>query len=173
MAITGEELKRKRLELQMTQQDFAGGIGITREMLNMMETGKRGVSRATELLYNEFLKSEMVSHGTPKKTPDVIDQGEYVELLKKYNSILEERDQLKEQLNSLKKDTEDHAAWIYGVRRFVLDLAKDVRGGDLKTQSVILGKLEGEGYRLGEGTYTPASGNADKKHKEKSTVKSR
>lgn len=67
MPLTAEEIKQIRITQNLTQQDFADQLGITRELLNKVESGKRSVSKATELLVKDFVKtkeSEQVSHET-------------------------------------------------------------------------------------------------------------
>jgi transcriptional regulator with XRE-family HTH domain len=173
VALTGLEIKQKRKTLDMSQDDFARELGITRGLLNMIENGKREVSKATEVLFNQYVQKQNVnnvSHGTQKNAQT---ESELLDVTRKYVQLLEERDQLRDEINSLKKDAEDHSAWIYGLRRYVLQLASDLKGTDVDSESVALGKLEGEGYRLGEGIYTLLKQSADIPHKGKKTVKSR
>jgi phage repressor protein C with HTH and peptisase S24 domain len=58
-------MKNIRQLYNLTQEEFALGLGITRELVNKMEKGKCGVSKATRLLIQNFLQerqSENVSH---------------------------------------------------------------------------------------------------------------
>jgi phage repressor protein C with HTH and peptisase S24 domain len=64
---TAPNVKNIRMLYNLTQEEFAGALGITRELVNKMEKGKCAVSRATKLLLAQFLddrKSEIVSHET-------------------------------------------------------------------------------------------------------------
>src|SRR5690349_5086327 len=58
-------IKNIRQLYNLTQEEFALALGITRELVNKMEKGKSGVSKATRLLVQKFLeerKSEENSH---------------------------------------------------------------------------------------------------------------
>jgi len=58
-------IKNIRQLYNLTQEEFAVALGITRELVNKMEKGKCGVSKATKLLIQNFLeqqKSEDNSH---------------------------------------------------------------------------------------------------------------
>ena len=58
-------IKNIRQLYNLTQEEFALALGITRELVNKMEKGKSGVSKATRLLIQKFLeerKSEENSH---------------------------------------------------------------------------------------------------------------
>ena len=58
-------IKNIRQLYNLTQEEFALALGITRELVNKMEKGKCGMSKATKLLINNFLeerKSENTSH---------------------------------------------------------------------------------------------------------------
>jgi phage repressor protein C with HTH and peptisase S24 domain len=58
-------IKNIRQLYNLTQEEFALALGITRELVNKMEKGKCGVSKATRLLVQKFLnerKSEENSH---------------------------------------------------------------------------------------------------------------
>jgi transcriptional regulator with XRE-family HTH domain len=78
---TEYNIKNIRQLYNLTQEEFAVALGITRELVNKMEKGKCGVSKATKLLINNFLeerKSEDFSHelvsdvqifGTPHHKP--------------------------------------------------------------------------------------------------------
>ncbi|MDB5250998.1 MAG: hypothetical protein JWP27_167, partial [Flaviaesturariibacter sp.] len=64
---TSPNIKNIRQLYNLTQEEFALALGITRELVNKMEKGKCAVSRATKLLLTQFLeerKSENVSHET-------------------------------------------------------------------------------------------------------------
>ena len=41
--MTGQELKRHRERLKMTQAQFAAHLGVSQEMVSMMETGAKSV----------------------------------------------------------------------------------------------------------------------------------
>ncbi|RYY95581.1 MAG: helix-turn-helix domain-containing protein, partial [Chitinophagaceae bacterium] len=47
-------IKEIRQLYNLTQEEFAGALGITREMVNKMEKGKCGVSKATRVLLQQF-----------------------------------------------------------------------------------------------------------------------
>lgn len=58
-------LREIRQLYNLTQEEFALALGLTREMINKMEKGKIGQSRATQLKVKAFLeeqKSELHSH---------------------------------------------------------------------------------------------------------------
>src|SRR5438445_13492684 len=58
-------IKNIRQLYNLTQEEFATALGITRELVNKMEKGKSGVSKATRLLVQRFVeerKSEGNSH---------------------------------------------------------------------------------------------------------------
>jgi transcriptional regulator with XRE-family HTH domain len=59
---------------------------------------------------------------------------------------------------------EIHSAKLYALEEYVMTLGQRVNGSDRKSESVALGKLEGEGFRLGEGTYTLQNEDGDMKH---------
>ena len=79
MQHSAPNLKTIRQLYNLTQEEFAAALGITRELVNKMEKGRTGVSKATRLLVQEFLKSrksEEISHsgsgdveifGTPRQ----------------------------------------------------------------------------------------------------------
>ena len=57
-------LKEIRQLYNLTQQEFAAALGITRELVNKMEKGRSGISRATSALVRQFMterKSENTS----------------------------------------------------------------------------------------------------------------
>src|ERR1044072_6324794 len=59
-------IKEIRQLHNFTQQEFADALGITRELVNKMEKGKSGISKATSALVKQFLlerKSENNSQG--------------------------------------------------------------------------------------------------------------
>src|SRR3982751_2857592 len=58
-------IKEIRQLYNLTQQELAVALGITRELVNKMEKGKMGVSKATSALLSQFIqarKSEDISH---------------------------------------------------------------------------------------------------------------
>lgn len=58
-------IKEIRQLYNLTQQEFAAALGITRELVNKMEKGKSGVSKATAALLRQFTqerRSENFSH---------------------------------------------------------------------------------------------------------------
>ena len=62
---SGYNIKEIRQLYNLTQQDFAEALGITRELVNKMEKGKIGVSKATSALIRQFTqerRSEINSH---------------------------------------------------------------------------------------------------------------
>jgi transcriptional regulator with XRE-family HTH domain len=59
MKYSGESIKRLREDRDLSQQEFADAIGITRELLNKVENNKRSVSKATEILIDQFLRNEI------------------------------------------------------------------------------------------------------------------
>ena len=62
---TNYNIKNIRQLYNLTQEEFALSLGITRELVNKMEKGKCGVSKATKLLIQRFIqerKSEDYSH---------------------------------------------------------------------------------------------------------------
>src|SRR5687768_11104178 len=65
----GYNIKEIRQLYNFTQQEMATALGITREMVNKMEKGKRSISRATLALLQQFMKErqgEQFSHETVK-----------------------------------------------------------------------------------------------------------
>jgi transcriptional regulator with XRE-family HTH domain len=56
--LTAKELKELRKLKKLTQQAFADKLGITRELYGKMETGKQAISKATNILIENYLKSE-------------------------------------------------------------------------------------------------------------------
>lgn len=64
---TTPNVKNIRQLYNLTQEEFALALGITRELVNKMEKGKSGVSRGTKALLQQFMearKSENNSHET-------------------------------------------------------------------------------------------------------------
>src|SRR5690349_12471575 len=62
---TGYNIKEIRELFNLTQQELAEALGLTRELINKMEKGRSPVSKSTNLLLNKFLserKSEETSH---------------------------------------------------------------------------------------------------------------
>lgn len=68
---TAQKLKEIRAAFNLSQAEFASALGLTREMVNKMESGKCGVSKATKALLQQFLQeknsepfpnSEQISH---------------------------------------------------------------------------------------------------------------
>src|SRR6476620_2620961 len=62
---TEYNIKNIRQLYNLTQEEFAIALGITRELVNKMEKGKSSMSKATKLLINNFIeerKSEDFSH---------------------------------------------------------------------------------------------------------------
>ena len=66
---------------------------------------------------------------------------------------------------------EIHSAKLYASEEYLLGVGQLVRKTDRKTESVALGKLEGEGFRLGEGIYNPVSESEGKQHSQPQTAK--
>jgi phage repressor protein C with HTH and peptisase S24 domain len=61
---TSHNIKEIRQLYNLTQQEFAAALGITRELVNKMEKGKTPVSKATSALIQQFVldrKSENIS----------------------------------------------------------------------------------------------------------------
>jgi len=66
---SGYNIKEIRQLYNLTQLEMATALGITREMVNKMEKGKRSMSRATSALLQQFIKErqgEQVSHDAVK-----------------------------------------------------------------------------------------------------------
>lgn len=64
---TVPNIKNIRQLYNLTQEEFALALGITRELVNKMEKGKCGVSKGTKALLQQFVeerKSENISHET-------------------------------------------------------------------------------------------------------------
>src|SRR5690349_25002730 len=62
---TGYNIKEIRELFNLTQQELADALGLTRELVNKMEKGRSPVSKSTNMLLNKFLadrKSEEISH---------------------------------------------------------------------------------------------------------------
>lgn len=51
-------IKEIRQLYNLTQQEFAGALGITRELVNKMEKGKTPVSKATSALIQQFINEQ-------------------------------------------------------------------------------------------------------------------
>jgi phage repressor protein C with HTH and peptisase S24 domain len=65
MTKSSYNLKEIRQLYNLTQQEFAAALGITRELVNKMEKGRTGVSKATSAMVARFLserQSEINSH---------------------------------------------------------------------------------------------------------------
>jgi phage repressor protein C with HTH and peptisase S24 domain len=65
--LSGHNIKEIRQLYNLTQEEFAAALGLTREMVNKMEKGRCSVSRSTSLLIEKFTeehKSEITSHDT-------------------------------------------------------------------------------------------------------------
>ncbi|GAB4092233.1 S24 family peptidase [Flaviaesturariibacter terrae] len=63
--MTSPNIKEIRQLYNLTQEEFAQALGITRELVNKMEKGKCGVSKATRILlrnFQEARKGEDFSH---------------------------------------------------------------------------------------------------------------
>ncbi|TCZ71430.1 S24 family peptidase [Flaviaesturariibacter aridisoli] len=63
--MTSPNIKEIRQLYNLTQEEFAQALGITRELVNKMEKGRCGVSKATRLLirsFQEARKSDDFSH---------------------------------------------------------------------------------------------------------------
>jgi transcriptional regulator with XRE-family HTH domain len=56
--MTGEQLKQRRKELGLTQQEVADGLGISRERLSEWENGKFKISNAYVKLLESFFQSK-------------------------------------------------------------------------------------------------------------------
>lgn len=66
------DIKQIREARNLTQQDFATAIGITREMLGQIERGQKGISKATRILINEFLKKDNKVPSFDSNKPNLI-----------------------------------------------------------------------------------------------------
>lgn len=123
MAITGEEIKKTRKRLDLSQETFAEKLGITRGLLNMIENGRRDVSKATEVLYMQFLGLQNVKNVSQETQKPVTDNdNELLEITRKYNKVLEERDNLKSTVDLLVEKDQDHTAKILVLMRSVAEL---------------------------------------------------
>lgn len=63
-------IKEIRQLYNLTQQEFAASLGITRELVNKMEKGKTGVSKATSALVKQFLQDRK-SENNSQNSEDV------------------------------------------------------------------------------------------------------
>lgn len=61
-------IKEIRYNCNLNQQEFADAIGITREMVGQMERGKKGISKATKILINNFLSENQKDKNVPQET---------------------------------------------------------------------------------------------------------
>lgn len=109
---TPEDLIRIRKENNLTQEELANKLGVTRELLVKMEGGSRSISRATTVLLDKF-RSEQKSEESTKKVhekPITMDNSnsyyhdKYVSLLEK---SLEERDERIRSLLQINSDLKD------------------------------------------------------------------
>lgn len=59
--ITSDDIKAFRKERKLSQDDLAKTIGVTRELINKIETGKLPISRVNEMIFAKLF-SENISH---------------------------------------------------------------------------------------------------------------
>jgi phage repressor protein C with HTH and peptisase S24 domain/DNA-binding XRE family transcriptional regulator len=62
---TGPNIKEIRQLYNLTQEEFALALGITRELVNKMEKGKCGVSKGTNALLQQFLQERQRENFSP------------------------------------------------------------------------------------------------------------
>lgn len=60
--INAQIIKDYRVTQNLTQQELADKLGLTRELVNKMEKGKLEISEATELKFEKILRGEISSH---------------------------------------------------------------------------------------------------------------
>lgn len=68
MDYTSKDITRIRESMKLDQTDFAPLLGVSRELLNKMESGKRGISKATKVLLKRVEdqnKSEQSTENVP------------------------------------------------------------------------------------------------------------
>ncbi|MFL5789053.1 MAG: S24 family peptidase [Flavisolibacter sp.] len=65
---TSPNIKNIRQLYNLTQEEFALALGITRELVNKMEKGKTGVSKATRLLIQNFLQERQSENYSQEMT---------------------------------------------------------------------------------------------------------
>lgn len=83
--VTPADLKQYRDNHSMTQQRLAELMGITRELLGKMETGKLPISRASAFAFKALLESEKeshvkseINHSPAGKLPKRVKEGQLV-----------------------------------------------------------------------------------------------
>lgn len=69
--MTGSNIKEIRQLANLTQEEFAQALGITRELVNKMEKGKCAVSKATRLLLRHFQEARKSEDFSPATVSDV------------------------------------------------------------------------------------------------------
>jgi len=73
-------IKEIRKNADLTQEEFADRLGITREMVGQMERGTKRISKATKILINNFLQENKSpsnlmedQHAAYNKTPPKVE----------------------------------------------------------------------------------------------------
>ncbi len=164
-------VKQLKAKTGLTQEQIAKELRYKRQYLSELMSTKSKVKTTADhiKLFKEVFTAEYVKNLTSRETTgnkkalNRLSQGDdYIDLLKRYNKVLEEKNALQEELNFLKQDNEIHFAKNYALEEFLLEFAAEMRKTDVDTQSVILGKHEGAFYRLGEDIYISQRQNADK-----------
>ncbi len=56
------DLKKTREKFNLTQAEIAAKLGITRELVSLIESGKRPMSKTTKMLLENFNKSEIITN---------------------------------------------------------------------------------------------------------------
>lgn len=67
----GYNIKEIRQLYNFTQQEMAAALGITREMINKMEKGKRSVSKSTQALLHRFMQERQGEQFSQEAVKDV------------------------------------------------------------------------------------------------------
>lgn len=68
---TSPNIKNIRQLYNLTQEEFALALGITRELVNKMEKGKCGISRGTKALLQQFVESRKCENNSLQTVSDV------------------------------------------------------------------------------------------------------
>src|SRR2546421_1795244 len=89
-------IKNIRQLYNLTQEEFAAALGITRELVNKMEKGKSGVSKATKLLIQNFLQERKSENYSQEMTFIGIPSHSEEKRSRPHPYFMERREQKKE-----------------------------------------------------------------------------
>ena len=90
MVITGEVIKKIRTKLDLTQDELATALDLSRELINKMETETLPISKSSKIIIRKFMEeknltSESLSQNgyseVPDNTNELEDEGKLLENL--------------------------------------------------------------------------------------------